>query len=66
MQELNRVVLLQNGNFRMERYWLSGWVKISSETASVKFIWGYTGKETEVTETKITPSYTFEVKETDK
>jgi len=63
MQELDRVVLLQNGNFRIERYWLSGWVKISNRIASVKYIWGYTGKETEVTETKITPSHTFEVKE---
>lgn len=50
--ELDRIVLLQKGSFVIVRYWLSGWVGVANKNASVKFIDGFTGKETEVTETQ--------------
>lgn len=56
---LDSKVLLRKGSFSIIRYWIKGWVNLEG---AVKYIYGWSGKETELTVMAITPICVFEVR----
>lgn len=59
---LDRQTLYEQGCFRKERLWLPGWQDIRGQNLTIRYIWGFTGKETEITRDLITPIGIIEVK----
>jgi len=53
-------VLVSNGCFRKDRYWLQGWCT-DIRRGHVQYVYGFTGKETMVTIESITPVVVFDV-----
>jgi hypothetical protein len=53
-------IVVEQGSFRKERFWLAGWINIDTRGA-VQYVHGYSGKETMITIDYIRPLVTFDV-----